>query len=466
MGKKINSMSPYVRDFAGYIPMIKALLGGTPAMREAGESYLPKFRSEIADEENGASDYRRRLQTSTLTPYFEDTVKVMVGRVFYKPFTLDQLHPKVAEYVNDFDMAGNSLSHLFQSVFYEALAYSRSYVVVDYSLTQKVATAAEEKKAKARPYAFKVGIEQVLDVRFKGGDITLFKYQHQVVDEEKTDDFNIAYTDEIVLMTPGLTRRYRMSEKGGWVEYLEAQEVLVGGKALDFVTAFELKLSRKPPLQNLAELNVKHWQSQSSQDNIVDTVRVPILYMTGAENAGDVVYVSSGISLPEGASMAYVEHSGAAIQAGQASLDKLEEQMGVAGAKLLTRTKMALTDHQAKSESIKEVSELMLYGMILGDFMNKVIDMFGRWLGIDAGAIDITDNLKNTTDSETPVNELLLAYRDGIISAQTVYETLTANGIIDDARGYKEEQELIEIEESTRVPRFTDLTGRMEDQLI
>lgn len=460
---KIDSMSPEVKQVASFIPPIKALLGGTVAMRAAGEVYLPKFKSEVADEVNGQIDYERRLQSSTLVPYFEDTIKSMTGRVFYKPFTLDQLHDDVAQYADDFNAGGKSLQGVFESVFYEALAYSRSYVVVDYSLSEEARTRAEEKAQGARPYAFKVDIDQVLDVREKNGRLTLFKYQHQVIDEDATTDFEVVYQDEIVLMTAGLTRRYRKSDKGSWYEF-DSRAVKVGGKMLEYVTAFELKLGRKPPLQNLAELNIKHWQSQSSQDNIIDTARVPILKLSGVDaNSTDGIFISGGLMLPQGADAAYVEHSGAAIQAGQASLDKLEEQMGVAGAKLLTRTKMALTDHQAKSESIKEVSELMLYGMILGDFMNKVIDMFGKWLGVKAGAIDITDNLKNAADSETPVNELLLAYREGIISAQTVYETLTANGIIDDARSYADEMEIIEIESSTRLPRLTDFTGGMED---
>lgn len=462
---KIDSISQEVQEFSAYIPAVKALLGGTPAMRKAGKAFLPMFKSEKMDTENGESDYKDRLSKATLTPYFEDTIKSMTGRVFYKPFTVDQLHEAVQQYKNDFNMSGKSLSGVFESVFYEALAYSRSYVVVDYSLNEVVSSVAEEKARDARPYAFKVDIDQVLDVREKNGKITLFKYKHQIVDEENSDDFELVYIDEIVLMTVGRVRRYHAIENN-WA-LVGDSEVKVNDTLLDQVPAFELKLSRKPPLQNLAELNIKHWQSQSSQDNIIDTARVPILKISGVDDVGDIAYVSGGISLPTGGDMSYVEHTGAAIEAGQASLDKLEEQMGIAGAKLLTRTKMALTDHQAKSESIKEVSELMLYGMLLGDFMNKVISMFGKWLGVEeAGVIDITDNLKNTIESDVDITALLQAYTQGVISAQTVYETLVAKGVIGDSRSYEQEMELIEIEESTRIPRFTDPVGGMEGQLI
>jgi hypothetical protein len=36
-----------------------------------------------------------------------------------------------------------------------------------------------------------------------------------------------------------------------------------------------------PPLLNLALLNIKHWQSQSEQDNILHVARVPLLVAYG-----------------------------------------------------------------------------------------------------------------------------------------------------------------------------------------
>lgn len=448
---KIDSKSPEVEAFGRFIPIISALLGGTDAMRAAGEAYLPKFKSEKADKEYGESDYQDRLGAATLTPYLEDTVKSMTGRVFHKPFVME-LHESITQYEDDFDLSGKSISGVFESIFYEALAFSRSFIVVDYSMQSVASNRAEEIQSGARPYAFKVDIDQVLDVRYKDGKIVLFKYQHRVIDKEKTNDFEVEYVDEVVLMTPGRIRSWQRSEKE-WVA-IDDRDVLVGGKTLDYVMALELKLSRKPPLMNLAYLNVKHWQSQSSQDNITDEARVPILLITGADSSADVVYVSGGISLPKDGSMSYVEHSGAAIESGQKSLDKLEDQMAIAGAKLVTRTKMALTDTQAKSETAKEVSELMLYGMLFGDFMNKTIELFGLWLGInDPGFIDITENLKNTIDSDTQATDIIQAFNSNIISANTAFDALVAKGTIGDSRTFEEEQEQIAIENETGLSR-------------
>lgn len=460
--EKIDSISNRMKDFHQEIAPIKALLGGTSAMREASETYLPKFPSEANDKEHGDRDYRNRLKQAVLVPYFEDTIKSMTGRLFYKQFSMD-LHETILEYKDDFDMSGGSISGVFESVFYEALAYSRSYIVVDYSLKEQVKSKAEEIQAGARPYAFKVEADQVLDVRENKGKIVLFKYRHKVINEDKTNDFEVVYQDEIVLMTPGLTRTWRKSDKEEWIAH-EDYSVTIAGKTLDYVTAFELKLSRKPPLENLAELNIEHWQSKSSQRNIVDISRTPILVFTGVDDASGVVYTGNGMSIPKDANVFFVEHSGAAIASGQTSLDKLEEQMGVAGAKLLTRTKMALTDTQAKSEGVKEVSELMLYGMLLGEFMNQVIEMFGMWLGIEEpGTIDITENLKNTIDSGVSAQDVIQAAVHSITSYRTAHETLVAMGAILGNRSYEEEQEQIAIESETRLPRPTNIFDGIQD---
>lgn len=449
--EKVDSISAEIAEFKLKVAPIRSLLGGTPAMREAGETYLPKFRSEKNDLEYGDRDYRDRLNVATLVPYFGDTVKSMTGRIFYKPVNVDGIHKSITHYREDFDGAGSSIDDVMESVFFEALAYGKSYAVIDYSSTQTVETAAEEKESGARPYAFKVSADQVMDVRFDRENVTLFKYQHNVIDEDNTNDFEVNYIPEIVLMTPGKTRKWQ-KPKNEWVLVSES-EIKVGGKTPKYVYAAELGLAKDPPLQNLAELNIKHWQSQSSQDHILDTARTPILKITGVGDSSDVI-VSGAMFLPANADANYIEHTGAAIESGQKSLDKLEEQMEIAGAKLLSRTKMAFTDQQAKDEALKEVSELMLYGGMLNKFIKRVLGMFGEWLKVDdIGEFDLTQNLANTVDSGTPTQEVLLAVTQGIISMKTAYGTLVSRNVIPDTTTFEEEQEQIAIEKEIGLSR-------------
>jgi hypothetical protein len=102
-----------------------------------------------------------------------------------------------------------------------------------------------------------------------------------------------------------------------------------------------------PALQDLADLNVAHWQSQSDQRNILHVARVPILFGAGIP---DDVEGQPGFKVSAGsftratdpaAKLMFVEHSGAAIGAGDADLKNLEFQMQAMGLQLSSRSRAA-----------------------------------------------------------------------------------------------------------------------------
>src|SRR6185295_4553940 len=88
-------------------------------------------------------------------------------------------------------------------------------------------------------------------------------------------------------------------------------------------------MTGEPPLEELADLNVAHWQSSSDQRNILTVARVPILFGTGIEgNEKLEIGASSMIRTSDpNAKLTYVEHTGAAIGAGERDLERLEFQM-------------------------------------------------------------------------------------------------------------------------------------------
>lgn len=443
---KITSISAEIAAFQNDIQGITALLGGTPAMREAGELYLPRFELE-ADKE-----YKKRLGVSTLTPYFEETVRGMNGRLFYKPADTSMVDDRILPTLDNFNLSGDNFAQIMESCSFEALATGRSWVVVDYyDAGAQPFNAAQEQALGARPYAYKVRSEQVMDVRYTDGNglkrIRLFKYMHNV--ETDVNEFETKIEPEIVLFVESEVRRYRKGESGWYLH--DTRELRVNGKPIGYPPIVELKYARRPPLLNLAEMNIKHWQSQSMQDNIVNVSRSPILFASGFKMGDSTPVTGMALSTEkENAKITYIEHSGAAIQTGLNSLDKLEEQMAIAGAKLLAKTRMALTDSQAKSEHIKEVSELQLYGMMLDDFASRVLDLVGMWLSIDdAGTVSFSQNINDEVATDFGMGDIISAVRDGIISKQTAYDTLMRRAAISGTSDWEEEKERIEIEAVT-----------------
>jgi hypothetical protein len=104
----------------------RTLMGGTKAMRAAGERYLPKFAAETQ------ANYNARLGRSTLFNAFKKTVADMTGRVFSKPIVLGKdVPPELVEYAENIDLTGRHLNIFARDVFYDSLQPGIGFIYVD-----------------------------------------------------------------------------------------------------------------------------------------------------------------------------------------------------------------------------------------------------------------------------------------------------------------------------------------------
>ena len=140
------------------------------------------------------------------------------------------------------------------------------------------------------------------------------------------------------------TRLYR-KDKSEWKQLSEGDGGDFINPDIEEITVAPLYLNRcgffkgEPLLDDLADVNVAHWQSQSDQRNILHYARTPILFGAGMDDDEDIVVASSSMvkaSDPQ-ASLAWVEHSGQAIGAGRQDLKDLEFQMEALGLQLLVQ---------------------------------------------------------------------------------------------------------------------------------
>jgi hypothetical protein len=144
-----------------------------------------------------------------------------------------------------------------------------------------------------------------------------------------------------------------------------------------FYTGRTGPMTAKPPLLELAHLNVKHWQSQSDQDNLLHVARVPLLFVfTDNEEFQLTISSASATRMPKDGNAKYVEHTGAAITAGRDSLNDLVDDMRMAGAKLLQKDKQAVkTAAQANEEAAQELSPLARLAGQFGDCIAQLLQI-------------------------------------------------------------------------------------------
>lgn len=443
----VSTVTREISDLNSKVLMIDDLLGGTKTMRQAGKRHLYQF----ALEEDGA--YQNRLSRSTLYPALSETLYQMTGRVFFEPITTAKVNKKIQEQIlPDVDLEGNNVDVFSSRWFYAGLAYGVAWCLIDYTKTDGVVTVADEKAVNARPYFVLIKPQQVLGfktAKINGKrQITQFRFKSvEVVDD---GDFDSKDEDVIYVYEAGRMRKYKKSD-ADWV-VVEDLPLIVKNRPLDVVPVVPF-ITREsgvfgvgdPPLLELAYLNIKHWQSQSDQDNILNTARVPLLGIFSDTEVNKLQVGGSAVQLPADSKMNYIEHSGNAISAGQESLKELESQMRVAGAKLLDKTVLAMTDSQAKEERGKEISLLRLYANKFEDALDLALEYAGKWMGVsDVGNVEISGNIDSDLDPNASMDTIIKLQNAGTLSKQTVFNEAKRRGLLSDNAEWEDEQSRIE----------------------
>jgi hypothetical protein len=430
--------------------IVDPLMGGTRAMREAGEALLPKWPKEED------CDYRNRLKLSTLLPAYSETVKNNTGRVFAEPIVLGEDIPKPIEaYAENFDRQGNNLQVWAQSFFTQALSHGLCHVLVDYPKTtdgegnKTIVTKADEKAAKVRPYVVMIRPQQVLGWRSSSVDgehvLTQFRYMEEV--EEDDGAFGTKSVAQIRVLIPGAWATYRegsVRNKKGWQLHDQGTNSLGHIPLATFYTNRTGYMTAKPPLIELAYLNVKHWQSQSDQDNILHVARVPMLAISGIDDDTWELKVgtASATKLPTNGKMEWVEHTGASIEAGRTSLADLEDQMRIAGAKLLQKDKQVTkTATQAEDEAAQEMSPLQTMASQLEDTLDQTLQFFAEFIGEkEGGHLQVNGNFDIDFAPETTLPLLLNMASQGRLSDETLFSEMQRRNVVSSDIKWDEEK--------------------------
>ena len=451
----VRDPSPAVVKMSADWPMIESLLGGTTAMRK-DPARLPKWPNE--DDES----YKARLSTSTLFPAFPRTIEVLAGKPFSKPLTLgDDVPTRLEEWSNDIDLQGRNLHSFMASVMEEALAFGLSGILVDFPTASATPTGApprtvaDENAAGVRPYWIQVHPQNILgwkSIRNAGKDsLTELRLLERVL--EDMGDFVEAEVEQVRVLRPRAWELWRegkeVDSKGKKVWVMVDQGptsmdrvpfTLVYGKRTGFMTA-------TPPLLEMGHMNVKHWQSQSDQDTLMHVARVPVLCVIGVDD--DKFKLSIGaaaaVKLPLGSDMKYVEHSGAAIEAGRLTLKDLEEQMRQAGAELLVIKPGNTTQVQTLADNEQGMCTLQRITVDAEDAANQAMQITAEWVGeADGGHVTLYKDFGAATLAEASAELLFKMNMAGKLSDETLYEEIQRRGIVRPDMDWDEEQERID----------------------
>jgi len=424
--------------------IITALMGGTIAMREAGVKYLPRFVAESVEA------YERRRKVAVLYGALRRTIGTMAGKPFAEPVKLgEDVPPLLVEHCNDVDLEGRDLQAFAHEVLRRAMSYGLSHILVDFPALGDVQTLADHRASGARPYFVHIDPRHVLGWRAEriAGVMTLTQFRFKECVKEPVGQWSTAEIEQVRVIDRNVATdtttwtTYRTNDKGEWIEHKSG---LVSINRIALATCYTARtgfMTAEPPLLDLAHLNVQHWQSDSDQQNILHVTRFPILFAPGFADEKLEIGANSAVTIDNtDADLRYVEHTGAAIGAGQESIDKLEARMSVMGLELLVSKPGTKTATEASIDTAESTSALAAMVNNLEDTLALALSFMAQWenLGDNGGTVKLNDDFGKLDPLD--VQSLVAAKDAGILSAETIFEQLKVQGMVDEETTWEVEQ--------------------------
>lgn len=421
--------------------LIETLLGGTEAMRAAGETYLPRH-SEETDK-----GYEERLNSAVLLNMVSQTLDTLSGKPFTEEVKLNDDVPEMIEdqVLEDVDLQGNNLNVFARRWFREGMAKAFAHVLIDFPRPApredgQPRTLADDRAEGLRPYWVMIKPECLLFARsdiINGVEVL----QHVRIMESYTvqDGFAEVERRRIRVLEPGLIQLWEPQTKGQKEEWVKTDEWGTGLNYIPLVTFYADRdgfMTGKPPLMDLAHLNVAHWQSTSDQRHILTVTRFPLLACSGASGEdGDPVVIGPNKVLynpdPQGR-FYYVEHTGSAIKAGRDDLHDLETQMAGYGAEFLKKRPGGTTATARALDSAEASSDLSAMVGLFEDAVAQALSITAEWmrLGTEGGSIELVKDFTIEEKDPAGLNALQAARDKRDISRKAYLNALRLRNVL------------------------------------
>ena len=400
---------------------VDALVGGTAAMRQAGEWLLPRHPEE--HEEN----YAKRLKTSTLVNFYTKALDNAVGRVFKADPTVSGLAAPLQPLLLDMDGSGASINQFGQEVLWHSLHHGVSFVGSDFpTVVAAPTTLAEQNALAARPYAVLVSAPQVLAAysSFENGVERLSHFRwtfmriapaidgltENIIETVKAYDQPTA-ADAITLRT------WERSSNSVWVELDPV--TIQGPTRIPVEALYGWKVGfglGRPVLRDLADLNVAHWQSLSEQTHVLSVARVPFLHVSGDKLGSHTpqadgstkstpfkLSIHSAAITPADTKIAWVETAGASIAAGAENLAYLEARISEMGLVPTTGTQSGDVTATATAVNASEGSVVLKsITRSLEDVLSRTLYHLSVFAGSPSPTVAVSLDASFTVEQPTP----------------------------------------------------------------
>ena len=429
--------------------LIEALLQGTYGVRKKHRTYLPQEPRELDE------SYDNRLMRSTLAPYYVRLERMLAGMLTRKPVRLEDVSDTVTEQLFDVDLQGNDLNVWTYETARKCIRYGHVGVLVD----------APKAGDNGRPYWTQYTPRDILGWRSEIKDGKQQLIQLRLMEEITVPDglYGEKQVQQVRVLTPGAFEIHQKDKKGDFVLIDEGRTSLSN---IPFAVAYSNRvgvLESRPPLADIAELNLKAYQVQSDLDNQLHISAVPMLAIYGFPQSAEEISAGPGeaMALPETARAEYIEPGGNSYSAQFQRLDQIASQINELGLAAVLGQKLSAETAEAKRiDRSQGDSTMMVIAQQMQDLIDNCLQFHAEYMQeTQAGSSFINRDFLGQRLEPQEIQSLLQLYTAGTITQETLLNQLSAGEVLGDEFNVEEEVEatqnggLIEMEQPQPEPR-------------
>ena len=438
--------------------IMKAVSRGTEYLRENSEAFLPLEPRE------DYTAYLSRVNRAVFSPYTQRLVRAAAGLIMRKPIALEGDPYWREVFARDVDGCGSDLDEFARRLVICSLTYGHANVLIDFPAPTEIRSLAEERALGRRPYWVEVDPYDVygwrLDREAAYGTLTQVRIHEQAIVPD--GKFGEKVYDQIRVIYPGRYEIYRQRNEQkplghGFAEPLNNStdyELIDSGtyslNQIPLVTTYSNKvdtLVSRPPLLDVAYLNLAHFQRQADLIHSLHIASQPMLVLEGWDDQTKdmAVSVNYAIATQPGNKVYYVEPASSAFEAQSNEIRELQQQMATLGISTLSQQKFVAESADARRlDRVDTNSMLSMVSMDLEQTLQGAFNLAASYLQLEPPEVKISRDFDIDRLIGQDITALTALFGQGVLDRDEFRQILVQGEILPTASESTAEEELLE----------------------
>ena len=440
--------------------IMKAVSEGTEYLRENSEAFLPLEPRE------DYSAYMARVNRAVFSPFTQRLIRAASGLVLRKPITLTGDPYWTDTFKMDVDGCGSDLDEHARRILMCSLTYGQSHILVDYPAPSGALSLAEERQQNRRPYWIEVDPTNLLGWRLDRESNYGNLIQARIAEKAVLPDgkFGEKVYDQVRVIEPGSYRVFRKKDQVDAMYDVDdnsyAGEFETGTTGEDYklaesgsfslgeiplVTVYSGKVENlisKPPLLDIAYLNLAHFQRQADLIHSLHVASQPMLVMEGYDDQTKdlAISVNYAMATQPGNKIYYVEPASSAFEAQSSEIKELQMQMATLGISTLSQQKFVAESADARRlDRVDTNSMLAMVSMELEQKLQKAFNFSAQYVGIEPPEVKISRDFDIERLIGQDITALTSLFDQQVIDREEFRDILVQGEVLPSANEVKSE---------------------------